>query len=301
MVALAVSIALLPAAGALAVLSRPERAARFLQNEGQRLESEELLQLGSQVNLPGDLDKVKQMIGNMIARHQTAQAEDTDHKSFCDKEMVASQAKLGKLKMDIQKRTADQDLHSAQLAELKDSISDLHTEIANAHKDKKKAADLREKEADEYKQNKAQSDQTLLESKRALRSDIPSQREAAQKTEEEVTLKQVRAENKDEDAQSNFKKLDGELAVAIAKKTKQVEQKEHKVVSMTHELSLGDGDYKMAQEEMAAAKDYAEKIKTSCTVRQDPVKERKRSREQQITSLKEAYGILTGDDVPVMS
>jgi len=295
-----VSIALLPLASALAVNSRSERAGRFLQSEALRLGSEELLQLGDDARqAPGDLDKVKQMIGQMIIKHQSAQAEDTDHKSFCNKEVVASKAKLKKLQRDIQKRSADQDMSSAKLAELKDSIADLHDELAKAQKSRMQAADIRTKEAEAYAQSKRETEKSLWEVKRHVRSDIRSEREAAIKAQEELTLKQVRADNKEEDAQFTIKRLDGELEVAIVKKTKAVEFKERKVVSMTHDLSLGDGDMKMAQEELAASKEYEEKIQTTCSgARTDPVKERKQAREHQMASLKEAYGILTGDDIP---
>lgn len=297
---LAVSLALLPLASALVSLSRPERAARFLEAEGRRSGSEELLQLGAEARqAPGDLEKVKQMIGQMIIKHQSAQAEDTDHKSFCNKEVVNSKAKLQKLKRELQKRTADQDLHSAKLAELKDGIADLHDEVSKAHKSRQQAGDIRTKEAEAYKQAKQDTEQTLMVVKRKTRSEIRSEREAAIKAQEELTLKQVRADNKEEDAQFTMKRLDGELAVAIAKKTKEVEFKERKVVSMTHDLSLGDGDIKMANEELSASIEYDAKIKTSCSgARQDPVKQRKQAREHQLSSLKEAYGILTGDDIP---
>lgn len=295
---IAFSMAMLPAACALTLLpSRPERAASFLQAEGRQQGSEELLQLGDQVRQsPDAMKQVKQMISHMIAKHQAAQADDTDHKSFCDKEMIASKSKVEKLKNEIQKRNADQDMHTAKLAQLKDQISDLHSAISNAHKDRMKASQLREKEADGYKQSKSQWDQTLMELKRKFRSEIQAERQAAEKMEEELELKKVKAENKEEDAQFRYKDLDGEFAKAIARKTKEVEQKEHKVISMTHEVSLGDGDFKMAQEEMSAAVEYAEKIKTSCVVRQDPAKERKVAREHQIASMKEAYNILNGDD-----
>lgn len=299
MMMLLVSTILLPSAVALSVLSRSERAGRLLETDGLRLGSEELLQLGGEAkNSPGELDKVKQMISQMIAHHQNAQAEDTDHKSFCDREVIASKSKMDKLQRELQKRNADQDLHSAKLAEMKDRIADLYEEVSKAHKDQKKAADLRSKEADAYKQAKQDGEITLQELKRKARSEIRSEREAAIKAEEELTLKQVRAENKEEDAQFSFKKLDGEISVAVARKTKEIEQKERKVVSMTHDLSLGDGDMKMTKDEMSAAKEYESKIKSSCTVRRDPAKERQRARKEQLGSLKEAYNILTGDDIP---
>jgi len=299
MTMLVVFTALLPLASALTVLSRPERAVRFLEGEGQRLGSEELLQLGTEARqMPGDMDKVKGMIRQMIFKHQEAAADDTDHKAFCDKEMVASKTKIQKLDRELQKRNADQDLHSAKLAELKDSIADLHGEVAQGQKDRVKAANLRSNLAEAYKQAKQANEQTLLELKRKVRSDIRSEREAAIKAEEELTLKQVHAENKEEDAVFTYKKLEGDLAVRIAKKTKEVEFKERKVVKMTHDLSQDDGDTKMTKQEMSAAKEYAEKIQTSCTVRQDPAKERQLARKAQLGSLKEAYGILTGEDIP---
>jgi hypothetical protein len=299
MVTVAACIALLPTVCALTVApGRPEKAALFLQAEARRLDSTELSQLGDEVRQPGELDKVKEMITHMIAKHEAAQSEDTSHKAFCDKEMAASKAKVEKLKGELEKRNADQDLHSAQMAELKDSISDLHEGIANAHKDRKKAADISSKGEADYKQNVAEWDKTLLAARRQLTSDIPSVRKTAQQLNEDLNLKKVKAENAEQDAQFRFKKMDDEFAVELARKTKEVELKERTVVSKTHDLSLGDGDFKMAQEEMAAAKDYAEKIKSSCVVRQDPAKERKRAREEQMSSLKEAYGILSGNDIP---
>jgi len=300
MAMLVVFSAFLPLASALSVLSRPERALRFLEGEGQRLGSEELLQLGNKAReLPGDqMEKVKKMITRMIAQHQEAAAANTDHKAFCDKEMAASKTKLAQLNRELQKMNADQDLHSAKLAELKDSIADLHGEVAQDLKDRQKAANLRSKEAEAYKQAKQEGEQSVLELKRKARSDIRSEREAAIKAEEELTLKQVRAENKEEDAVFTYKKNDEDLAVRTARKTKEVEQKERQVVKMTHDLSQDDGDTKMTKQEMSAAKEYAEKIQTSCTVRQDPAKERQLARKAQLGSLKEAYGILTGEDIP---
>lgn len=293
------SIAFLPAANALTVVSRSDKLVRFLQAEGHRLDCTEMLQLSEQARQPDQLDKVKQLISHMIAKHQAAQAEDTDHKGFCDKEMVASKAKIEKMKMDLQKRTADGDLHSAKLAELKDSIGDLHEEIANAHKDRKKAADLRSKEAAAYKKFQADSDETLVKLRRQRSTtEIRKEKEELEKAEEELTLKKVKAENKEEDSQFKYKKMDRDLEVAIAKKTREVELKERTVVSKTHDQSLADGDFKIAKDEMAAAKDYAEKIRNTCVVRVDPAKERRIQRKEQISSLKEAYGILSGTDIP---
>jgi len=293
-VTVVVAIAFLPAACAL-TLSRTDRAARVLQAEG----SAELLQLANEVRQPAEaLDKVKEMISNMIVHHMTAASEDTDHNAFCNKEMIASKEKVSQLKMDLKKRTADQDLHTAQLDQLKDSIADLHEALAKAQKLKLKAANGAVAEAAAYKERVAEWDRMLLALRAKLRSDIESERKAASQDNEDLTLKKVKAENAEETRKYNFKKLDGDMEVEMARKTKQVEQKQRKVISMTHEVSLGDSDFKMAEEEMSAAKGYEKQIDSQCINRQDPVKERKQARERQISSLKEAYGVLSGNDIP---
>lgn len=294
------ALSLLPVAAALLLApSRLEKAARLLLADGQRLGATELVQLGNQAMQPDEMQKVKKMISNMIARHQAAQADDTSHKAFCDKEMVAAKAKVEKLKTEIQKRTADKDMQAAKLAELKDNIGDLLEETAKAHKDRQKAAKLRSDEAAGYEKNTREWDVTLQELRRKRRTDSEKVRKAVNKEEEELTLKKVHAEDKEQDRQIRYKKLDGDLATSIASKTREVELKQRKVVSMTHETSLAEGDFKIAQEEQSAAQEYLEKIKASCIVRQDPAEERKRSRAEQISSLKEAYGILSGDDFAV--
>jgi hypothetical protein len=285
-------------AGVFLSQGRSERVANLLKNAGLKFGSLELLELGDAARQPDQMDKVKDLIRNMIAHHQTALAEDTDHKAFCDKEMAASAEKVKQRQDELQKLNADQDLHSAQLAELKDKISELHDHIATAHKDKLKASNLRDKEAAGYKEQTEAWDKSALEARRKLRSDIHDEREAARQEQEDVALKKVHAENKEEDAQYAYKKLDQEFAVAIASKTREVELKERQVVSRTHNLSLGENDLKLAKEELAASKEYADKVKASCVVMRDPAKVRQANRQEQISSLKEAYTVLSGDDIP---
>merc|ERR1719453_967427 len=139
--------------------------------------------------------------------------------------MAASKAKVDQLKMDLKKRTADQDLHSAQLDQLKDSIAELHEALAKAQKLKLKAADDDVAEAAAYKEKVAEWDRSLTALRAKLRSDIDSERKAAIQDNEDLTLKKVKAENAEETRKYNFKKLAGDMEVEIARKTKEVEQK----------------------------------------------------------------------------
>eukprot|EP00746_Dinoflagellata_sp_MGD_P164987 gnl/MRDRNA2_/MRDRNA2_94002_c0_seq1.p1 gnl/MRDRNA2_/MRDRNA2_94002_c0~~gnl/MRDRNA2_/MRDRNA2_94002_c0_seq1.p1 ORF type:complete len:308 (+),score=116.91 gnl/MRDRNA2_/MRDRNA2_94002_c0_seq1:57-980(+) len=276
--------------------------AGFLQKEGRRLKSAELLQLAHDARYNPAMDKVKDMISHMIAQHMTAQAEDTDRKGFCDKEVAESKKKLARLSTDLDKKKADTDMQSAKLDELKDSITDMHEEISKAHTSKQKAMDIRKQEEEAYAELVRNADAAIASARmeHTKNPDYEKAREALEKVEVEMSDKKIHAENKEQEAQFKYKKLMQELDEAVAAKTKEVENKEHQVVRDKHDLVIADGDIKSLEEELAASKDYEEKIKSSCTVGVEPHKERARRREEEISNLKEAYGMLNGETIPVL-
>lgn len=290
-----------PLAAAFGSNGRIKDVSGFLQKEGRRHKSAELLELARIARYNPAMDKVKEMLNHMIAQHMTAQAEDTDRKGFCDKELKESKAKLEKLGTELQKRNADRDMMSAKLDELKDSITDTHEELSKAHTSQKEALEIRHKEADAYEELKKNADQAIFAARNEhlKNPDYEKAREALEKIEIEMSDKKVKAENDEEEAQFKYKKLTQELEEAVAAKTKEVENKEHEVVRDKHDLVIAEGDIKSLEEELAASKDYAEKIKTSCTVGVEPHKERAARREQEISNLKEAYGMLNGEVIPV--
>lgn len=281
---------------------RVKDVAGFLQQEGRRLKSAELLQLAHDARYtPDAMGKVKDMINHMIAQHMTAQAEDTDRKGFCDKEVAESKKKIERISTELQKKQADRDLQSAKLDELKDSITDTHEEISKAHTSAKKAMEIRSQEEKDYEELKKNADQAIASARmeHMKNPDYEKAREALEKIEIDMSDKKIHAENKEQEAQFKYKKLTQDLDEAVAAKTKEVENKEHEVVRDKHDLVIADGDIKSLQEELAASKEYEEKIKSSCTVGVEPHKERARRREEEIGNLKEAYGMLNGDTIPV--
>jgi len=276
--------------------------AGFLQKEGRRLKSAELLQLAHDARYTDDpMSKVKDMINHMIAQHMTAQAEDTNRKGFCDKEVAESKKKIERISTELEKKIADRDMQSAKLDELKDSITDTHEDISKAHTSKQKAMEIRSKEEKEYEELVKNSDQAIASARmeHMKNPDYEKARDALEKVEIKMSDKKIHAENEEQEAQFKYKKLNEELDEAVAAKTKEVENKEHEVVRDKHDVVIADGDIKSLQEELAASKEYEEKIKSSCTVGVEPHKERARRREEEISNLKEAYGMLNGDTIPV--
>lgn len=275
--------------------------AGFLQNEGRRLHSAELLQLAHDARYNPAMDKVKDMISHMIAQHMTAQAEDTDRKGFCDREVAESKKKIERISSDLEKKQADRDMQSAKLDELKDSITDIHEDVSKAQTSKQKAMEIRKQEEKAYEELKRNADQAIASARMEHKKNLDHEKasDALEKVEIEMSDKKVHAENKEQEAQFKYKKVMHELDEAVEAKTKEVENKEHEVVRDKHSLVIADGDIKSLQEELAASKDYEEKIKSSCTVGVEPHKERAHRREEEISNLKEAYGMLNGETIPV--
>lgn len=266
----------------------PADAARFLAREGKRLGSAELTSLAQQASAPEGLDKVKGLIRHLLADRMDAQAAGTSHKSFCDGEMVKSAQKLVRLKAELEKMNADNDMMKAKFDELKEGIPELHSDVAAMEKANVAASRLRATEHEDY-----------LGKKAAFES--ASRHELGSPEEEEFFKKQVKMENKESDAAFKFKEMQQNYEVSKTKKNNLRVNKEREVVRRNLEVSQADGDLRNKREQISAAADYNEKIKSQCIARSEPHEERKARREEQMTSLKEAYQMLNGNSIPTYS
>lgn len=279
------------------------RALRFLAAEGQRLHSKELVSLAQEGDSPGGLDKVKDLIRHMLAQKMTQQAESTDHHAFCGAEMGKSEKKVARLQQEAQKIQADLDEDSAKLAELKDNVADIHEELSSAHKGASEAMKLRSEEHQRFVDQKAQYEQDEEKLARAaaqMETTDEKAMEAAHEAAEKAVEKRVKAEQAEQRAAFEYEESTKKLEVMKASKTKLAEDHEHTMVRMQHDLVEKQTDLRSTQEELDAAKDYAEKLKAQCVVSPDSHKERKQRREDEIGSLKEAYTILNGEGIPVL-
>jgi len=295
--------------GALAMLQTDAKLLRqpghnvivsFLDKEADRLQSPEILQLAQKARDPDALDKVKDMIKSMISQHSDALNEMTDHKAFCDKEMRASKAQLARQDRELEKKKADKDLKSAKLAEIKDRTDDLHAAIAKAHKDKIKEAAKREKEKAEYTAKWQDLNELVTKYSKRNFDDSEEKRAEVEKKETEALTKRIRLEDEEQGKQYRYDEWVKDLEVSMAAKEAEVKNNGRKTIQMESDLSTTERDVRDLTEEFGASKEYAVKMKSTCTVRTDPYKDRQRRRSEQIQSLKEAYEILHGREIPVM-
>eukprot|EP00747_Dinoflagellata_sp_TGD_P165042 gnl/TRDRNA2_/TRDRNA2_185820_c0_seq1.p1 gnl/TRDRNA2_/TRDRNA2_185820_c0~~gnl/TRDRNA2_/TRDRNA2_185820_c0_seq1.p1 ORF type:complete len:319 (-),score=108.51 gnl/TRDRNA2_/TRDRNA2_185820_c0_seq1:133-1011(-) len=269
------------------------RASKFLRREGQRLNSPELTVLAQEASEashkvdPRTLDSVKDMIRNMLAQKMADHAEDTTKKAFCDKESKSANAKVEKLKDEMEKAQADLDKLQAVLAETKDDIVDLHSDLAKLQKSKNKATEIRDKEHENYEAQKAIDDAAT-----------PAEGEDARSAQ---ILAGVKKEQAEADKAFKYKRMMSAMDEDIVRKTKSAKDKDSHIIKMNRDISDAENDFRMLQEELAAATTYQEQISHQCIVRDEPAKERQARRHEEIASLKDAYGVLTGADIPDLS
>merc|ERR1719261_680888 len=72
---------------------RQMAAANYLRGEGERLQSWALAQLGSRLTAD-PFGKVKDMISQMVEKLLEEQAEEAEHKEWCDGEMTKTKKAL---------------------------------------------------------------------------------------------------------------------------------------------------------------------------------------------------------------
>lgn len=254
------------------------RVAELLERTARSSGSLALLSLAQKAADPDQFEHVKGLIKGMITQHYEAMNDETDHKAFCDQETRNSKTKTKKLTNAQHKGKADLDKQTAELAELKDDISTLHDSIASAHKANTEALTLRQSDQAKFDEVKASYEQQHV----AGTSDENFRQSASDNAGKELEFE--RSKNSNE--------------IAIKKMENDVKNKSAMVLRLKKALVESKQDLATTEEELHLSVDYEGQISHQCVAKVDPYKERKARREEQISSLHEAYGILSGESIP---
>merc|ERR1719191_1416380 len=130
------------------------RAADYLVQEGERIGAWVLSQVGSHIQA-NPFAKVKHMIQEMVEKLLDEQAEEAEHKTWCDGELTKTKkslaAKQSKME-DIRTKIAKAQAASAKLEE---QIKALAVELADMDTQDKQATEMRQKEHEEFEILKA--------------------------------------------------------------------------------------------------------------------------------------------------
>jgi len=266
--------------------------------------------------------KIRGLVEEMIAKLTKEAADEADQKAFCDEEMSESKAKQADLSGKLDKTSARIAKAEADKAKLQEEIKLLENEIAEMDAGQAEATKVRQEEHAEYL--KASSDfkdsaaavakaidvlseyynsagfaqvsvfqaPALGGAKSDVGSTIVSVLEVA---ESDFTSMLAEAEADESSAVEAYEKLTQENAVTKATKTGAVKAKSSEV----KQLEVALGNYKenkaTTSDELDAVLLYLDKLKPQCETKVMTYGERKAKREQEISGLKEALTILSGE------
>lgn len=254
------------------------RAAEVLDKEARRSGSMALLSLAQQASDPDQFQHVKGLIRNMITQHYEALNNEADHKAFCDKESSASKSKVKKLTNSQHKGKADLDKQKAELAELQDDLSSLHDSIAATHKASAEALVRSQEEQAKFEQVKSKYEANHVAG------------------DSDQDFRQAASEHAGKELEFERSKHDNELQ--LKKMEKDVQYKSSTVIRLKKTIVDSKSDLDTTEEQLKLAKDYEQQVANGCVAKVDPYKERKARRDAQISSLHDAYQILSGDAIP---
>jgi len=136
------------------------QAADYLIRQGDRLNSWVLSQVGSHIQ-SDPFEKVKGMIQQMIEKLIEEQAEEAEHKAWCDAEMLkTTKAKKSKL-AKVDELDTRIEKGSALIDKLKEQIKMLAKELSEMDEADKQAMEMRQAENTEFLKKKEELDGAL--------------------------------------------------------------------------------------------------------------------------------------------
>lgn len=138
---------------------RRNRLVSFLESRANKLGSKYLSLVASRA-MVDPMQKVKQMIKDLIVKLMQDANAEADNKGFCDEELGHNKVTRDGKTNEVEELHANIEKLTADLAKMKGDITDLSTEIADLRASQKKATDIRNEE-------KATNTETVNEAKAA--------------------------------------------------------------------------------------------------------------------------------------
>jgi len=293
-----------------------------------------MLALAAQKARADPFEKVKKMIGDLITKLMEEANAEANHKGWCDAELATNKLTRTQKQEAVDQLHAEVEKLELKKTELTQQIADITEEIAQLEKRMGEAAVERKEEKAENEQTIADAKMSKTAVAQALAVLRDFYAKAAQAT---ALVQQTPGEDAPETftspykgmgaesggiigmlevIESDFARLDAEteqaeIAAAAAFKKFMNEAEEDKAVAeaeVEHKQNNLDTtgqllvstktDLDQTQEQLDATLKYYEKLKPSCVDSGISWTERIKRREEEMQSLKEAYKILTGEEVP---
>merc|ERR1719158_71404 len=297
---------------------------------GNKLHSLAMLNLVT-VAAQDPMQKVKDLLTELIAKLEKEAKEAADLHAFCQEEKKKTKAAMEKKTMELEKLSTRIEKASATKKEQEELIATNSEEIASIEKTNAEATKLR----NEQNANFVKIDTDFTGAAEAVDDAIDALKEYYGDT----ALIQVRSKDASSDSQPTFggaksdsaggiisiletmgeefrktvkenaaeerenlkafEKLMQENKVALATKEAEIKGAESQIKSLDVTLKDTGGDLKMVNKEKAAVEEYIAKLKPQCEGRLVPYEERKAKRDAEIAGLKEGLAILEAESPAV--
>jgi len=247
--------------------------------------------------------KITTMISNMVSKMEKSLAEDTNQAQQCEIDMKAAKEKLAAKNSEVSKYQNRIDKVVSKSAGLKSEVSELKDALSSLMDAKSKATKIRSKESGLFKKNEPEIQQGLEGVKialKALREYYGNQDQGAatgivgmlEVVESDFAKQLAEMRVAESTAAEDFKKEENDMKLERTRKEQDMKYKTEAHQRLDADLTDVQSDADSAQSVLDDAKEYAETVKSKCTVTPMSFEEKKAKRQQEIDDLKDALAAL---------
>jgi len=299
-----------------ALPQRQVEAASYLRKEGQRIQSWVLSQVSDRL-AADPFAKVKDMIQEMVEKLLQEQAQESEHKAWCDTEMAKTKSSLDVKTDRVEELATRLEKTKAESAKLKREGAELMAEIQALDTAVKEATAMRQQEAESWAKKKKDYEtgqQACAAAIKVLRqyyegkSFVQTSAKASAKdpagivgllevAESDFSRMYAEGMAAEDAAISEFETFTQDSKVSRAAKETEVKNKAAERQRIGNVISETTMDHDDSEKELAAVQEYDAKLKNSCETKTPTFEEREARRKQEIEGLQTALGILDGKDI----
>merc|ERR1719453_800236 len=265
-------------------------------------------------------EKIRGLIGDMIAKLVAEANEEASQKAFCDEEMGKSNKDKEQKTMRIDQLQAKLDHATAKTAELEDAIKELQAELADIDKATAEATKIRNEEHATY----TTASKDFKEAAQAVEDAIGVLKEfyagafmqqvkgkgkapsfggaksdagggiiaILELSAEEFTKMYTEVQSDELTAKATYDRMMQESKVATVSKQAEVKAMESELKQLAVAIQSSSQDKVMVSKELDAVLSYLDKLKPQCEIKVMSYEEKVARRKAEIEGLKEALEIL---------
>jgi chromosome segregation ATPase len=251
--------------------------------------------------------KVMGMINSMIEKLEKEAEGEATQKAFCDKALAEANAKKDEATTSIDKLNVKIEQGSAKSTKLKEEVTVLQSELAKLMSAQQTMDALRQKEADQYKVDKAELDKGLTGIQTALKvlRDYYSAGDGAsgagggiisllEVCESDISKELAEITAAEENAASQYETETQENALSKTAKDKDAEYKQKEAASLDKAGTEYKSDRSSVEEELDANNEGLAQLNKQCVAKVDSYAQKAAKKKAEIDGLKSALSSLGG-------